>query len=244
MEKTERKERDVGQRFGDSSATYDKAATVQRSAALRLAAEASRWIPHGASVLEIGCGTGTLTAAIARACKPKRMVINDLSDKMLSAAISRTRRFAPDTGVTPLEADAETTEWPAADVIVSASAAQWFASPLRFVSKAARALPRGGTVALVTYGPQTFKELRGGESNSYPTLEEWGAEFRKNGFDIKLASKTFETQHFASRTSMLRMMAMSGIGTRLPGQSTANLGGASELTWEVLSLVAVLKPRL
>ncbi len=234
--------RDVGQRFGDSSATYDEVATVQRSAALRLVAEASPWIPQGASVLEIGCGTGTLTAAMARACHPKHITLNDLSDKMLSAAISRTMRFAPSSDVTTMEADAETTEWPAADVIVSASAAQWFTSPLSFVSKAARALPHGGTVALVTYGPQTFKELRGGRQNSYPTLKEWSSEFKKNGFEVKVAHQTFESQHFASRTSMLRMMALSGIGTHRPGQSTANMGGESELTWELLSLVAILRP--
>lgn len=235
--------RDVGQRFGDSSATYDGAATVQRSAALRLAADAAPWLPLRASVLEIGCGTGTLTEAVALACHPRRIILNDLSGKMLSAAIGRARRLAPEADVTSLEADAETAAWPTADAIVSASAAQWFTRPLTFAAKAAQALPHGGTVALVTYGPQTFKELRGGRPNRYPTLEEWSSEFKKNGFDVKLADRAFEAQRFASRTSMLRMMALSGIGTRLPGQSTANIAGASELTWEVLSLVAVLAPR-
>lgn len=235
--------RDIGQRFGDSSATYDEAASVQRAVAIRLAAEAAPWMRQGARVLEIGCGTGTLTEAVAEACRPRLMTINDLSDKMLSATKERMGHLAPDVTLTSVKANAETAEWPAADAIVSASAAQWFTRPLTFVTKAAQSLHSGGTVALATYGPQTFKELRGGQPNGYPTLEEWSLEFRKNGFEIKMARQIFETQHFASRTAMLRMMALSGIGTRQPGQSTADITGATELTWEILSLVAVTGPR-
>lgn len=231
---------DVARRFGRSATTYDSAATVQHDVADRLLCAL---LPHvaplactGVRLFEVGCGTGYLSTRLARDVRPKKFIVNDLSCDMLRLAMAR---LAADGvgGVSPLAGDAEAFCWPEADVIVSSSAVQWFASPLVAVSKAARALPRGGLFAIATYGPQTFCELRGGVPNAYPTHAEWLLAFESEGFRL-LHSESFTTvQTFASRMALLRMVAATGVGTKRSAQSSEGLKGECALTWQPIVMV-------
>ncbi len=232
---------DIAQRFGQSADTYDLVATTQRHVAQRLADFALPLIPAGASILEIGCGTGLLSQSIATA-RPTSLILNDISPEMVAKARQRIDSAAPDDPIAlpQLVADAESVEWPSVDAIVSASAVQWFGNPLSFVGKARKALRKGGVVALATYGPATFRELRGGADNAYPSLAEWRAAFEAEGFSLHVAEEQFEAQTFASRIALLRMVALSGIGGRGGGQSTASLSGDWSLTWDVLTFCATV----
>ncbi len=233
---------DIAQRFGQSADTYDLVATTQRRVAQHLASLALPLIPEGASILEIGCGTGLLSQSLVSA-RPAQLTINDISPEMVAKA--RMRIALADSqchiAVMQLIADAETVGWPASDAVVSASAVQWFGNPLSFVAKAREALPKGGVVALATYGPATFRELRAGADNDYPSLADWQSAFTSQGFSLRVAEERLETQTFASRIALLRMVALSGIGSRGAGQTTASLVGDWSLTWHVLTFCGVLR---
>ncbi len=225
---------EVRQRFGGCAATYDNAAEVQRRVALRLADMAAPLLADGIRVLEIGCGTGTLSERLMRLCRPSLYTLNDISGEMIATALRRMETTPTDI----MEGDAELAAWPAADAVVSASAVQWFERPTEFLAKASMCLPRGGTVALGTYGPQTFRELRkGGAPNGYPTMSEWREAMARHGFATVATESETVTQAFDSRTAMLRMIAQSGIGTRRGRQDAGGGNGARELTWECLLLV-------
>lgn len=229
---------EIRQRFAGCAATYDAAAEVQRRVALRLAEMAAPLLADGMRVLEIGCGTGTLAERLLRQCRPSLYTLNDISGEMIAEA---RRKIGATGGATPIGilcGDAERMAWPMADAVVSASAVQWFERPARFLAKAAQALPRGGAVALATYGPQTFRELReGGAPGDYPAMGEWLAAMRRHGFETVATESETVTQAFASRTAMLRMIARSGIGARRGRQSAGGGNGGRELTWECLLLV-------
>lgn len=229
---------EVRQRFGGCAATYDSAAEVQRRVARRLADMAAPLLADGIRILEIGCGTGTLAERLMRLCRPSLYTLNDISGEMIAEALRKmeARGDRPPTGV--LRGDAERVAWPVADAVVSASAVQWFERPASFLAKASQSLPRGGVVALATYGPRTFRELRkAGAPNGYPTMGEWREAMGRHGFETAATESETMTQAFASRTSMLRMIAMSGVGTRRGRQSAGGGNGARELTWECLMLV-------
>lgn len=229
---------EVRQRFGGCAATYDNAAEVQRRVAHRLADMAAPLLADGIRVLEIGCGTGTLSERLMRLCRPSLYTLNDISGEMIATALRRMEATGKTTPTDIMEGDAELAAWPAADAVVSASAVQWFERPTEFLAKASTCLPRGGTVALATYGPQTFRELReGGAPNGYPTMSEWRKAMARHGFETVAAESETVTQTFASRTAMLRMIAQSGIGTRRERQDAGGGNGARELTWEYLMLV-------
>lgn len=231
---------EVAMRFGGSASTYDSAASVQREVALRLA---SMLVPHaavGASVFEVGCGTGLLSERIASSLRPSSLVLNDLSPEML--ALARRRVLAAGCGnVSLLQADAESCSWPVANVVVSASAVQWFARPLSVVSRAAESLPLGGLLCVATYGPLTFCELRGGCPSGYPSPDDWKAELAKRQFDILDFDSFLRVQSFQSRIALLRMVAATGVGTKQKNQSTSSIRGTCRLTWQPVLFVAKLR---
>ncbi|MGN0028252.1 MAG: methyltransferase domain-containing protein [Marinilabiliaceae bacterium] len=233
---------EVAMRFGGSARTYDSAASVQREVAVRLA---SMLVPHaavGASVFEVGCGTGLLSERIASYLQPSSLVLNDLSPEML--ALARRRVLATGCGnVSLLQADAESCSWPVSDVVVSASAVQWFARPLSVVIHAAESLPLGGLLCVATYGPLTFRELRGGCPSDYPSPDSWKAELAKYGFDILGFDSFSQVQSFPSRIALLRMVAATGVGARQKNQSTSSITGACRLTWQPVLFVARLNGR-
>lgn len=231
---------EVARRFGQCAETYDCAAPIQHGVAERLSIEASQYIPHGAHILEIGCGTGALTQSIARIIQPSSLTINDISPEMVDKAQKCVMSTMADSQrhIESLVGDAEQIAWPEADAIVSSSAVQWFKNPLFFITKAKSALTKGGVVAIATYGPMTFNELRSGAPNDYPSLSQWADEFINAGFQILSQSEAVECQSFNSRMSLLRMVARSGIGGRRGNQSSAALCGECQLTWHELFICA------
>lgn len=231
---------DIAANFGGSATTYDSVATVQARLAKQLAAMVAPHIARGAHIVDIGCGTGFLSDALATLCHPDRITLFDLSDAMIAEA-TRKLKAHPDIEVAHHTGDAESLPWPSATAITSASAVQWFKDPLSFAAKARAAIQPGGVVALATYGPSTFAELRNGQPCSYPTLANWLEAMSAAGIDIVESRHKTEVQSFDSRTAMLRMMALSGIGTRRRGQSTASMGGDWRLTWETIVMVGKLR---
>ncbi|HEX4095209.1 MAG TPA: methyltransferase domain-containing protein, partial [Caulobacteraceae bacterium] len=76
--------------FDAAAETYDAAAPVQRAVAARLAEKiAALPLPPKPRILEIGCGTGFLTAALRERLPGGEWLITDISPRMLDACRAR-----------------------------------------------------------------------------------------------------------------------------------------------------------
>lgn len=131
--------------FTEDAELYDRARPGYPADAIDDLAELMG-LGAGRRVLEIGCGTGRLTTALAeRGC---RVVAVELGAEM--AAVAR-RKLAPFPSVTVVTAGFEEWTLPAEpfDVVVSASAFHWIDPAVR-VPKAAAALRAGGALATLT----------------------------------------------------------------------------------------------
>jgi malonyl-CoA O-methyltransferase len=142
----------VRRRFDRAAAAYDQHTHLQR----RMAAELlSRVELQPAAVLELGCGTGQLTACLHERFPSATIEAVDFSPAMLQRARERApfARFRL--------ADMEELEWPqtSQDLVVSNAAVQWLVEPGRTLARLAAALRPGGQVLLSTFGPRTFHEL-------------------------------------------------------------------------------------
>ncbi len=85
----------VAARFGAAARRYEDHAPVQRITAERLADDIALLpLPRHPRILEIGCGTGLLTRALARRIGPADWTVTDISPGMLAAAQSRPPRPA------------------------------------------------------------------------------------------------------------------------------------------------------
>ncbi|KRC85605.1 Malonyl-[acyl-carrier protein] O-methyltransferase [compost metagenome] len=148
----------VGARFGAAASRYEDHAAIQRIAAERLASDIALLpLPRVPRILEIGCGTGLLTQAVARRLGPADWTVTDISPAMLAAA---RRGPAPPGSVRYQVLDGE---HPGAlaggyDLICSSLAVQWFADLNTGLARLAALLAPGGHLAVATLAAGTFGE--------------------------------------------------------------------------------------
>jgi len=106
----------------------------------------------GRSVLDVGCGTGSTTLALARLCGPVgRCTGIDISEPMIAAARARAERER--TPVSFICADAQTYafEPESVDAIVSRFGVMFFDDPARAFANLRRAARRGAELRFVAW---------------------------------------------------------------------------------------------
>jgi malonyl-CoA O-methyltransferase len=148
----------VGARFGAAAHRYDGHAPIQRITAERLASDIARLnLPARPRILEIGCGTGLLTQALARRLGAADWTITDISPAMLATAqrgpaLPGSARYLVLDGEYPQALDGEY------DLICSSLAVQWFTDLNAGLGRLAARLAPGGYLAVATLAAGTFAE--------------------------------------------------------------------------------------
>lgn len=107
-------------------------------------------VAPGTRVLDIGCGTGSLTRAAARRAAPGPVMGVDLSAAMVAVARTRAAGLG---NVTFLRADAQVHPFPDAgsDALVSRAGASFFGDAPAAFANLARATAAGGRLALLAW---------------------------------------------------------------------------------------------
>lgn len=146
----------ISQAFSRAATSYDQHATVQNFVAQRLASKilAQKGASLG-TILEVGCGTGTLTPHLLPHCT--QYALSDFSHTILKVAIEKTE----DERVMPLVLNAEYPCFSASfDFIVSNLALHWFQDPKGALTRLVACLKPGGWLYLTALGNNTFHEWR------------------------------------------------------------------------------------
>lgn len=196
----------------DAASAYDAHAVVQRQVADWLAERIVAMAPPAPRVLEVGCGTGFLTAAtLPRLAKPD-WLMTDIAPAMLA------RGLAKHLGVRGRVMDGEYPDLPGEapfDLIVSSLAVQWFGDLEAGLRRLAGLLAPGGRMLVTTLVEGTFAawheahRAEGHEAGSpvYPPVEAlgWPVETRR-----------FEQRH-RSAADFVRALRAIGAGTPREG---------------------------
>jgi SAM-dependent methyltransferase len=103
------------------------------------------------SVLDVGCGTGATTLAIARALRGGNCVGVDVSDPMLALARARAERERVPATFVRGDAQTHAFEPGAFDTIVSRFGIMFFADPVRAFANLRGAVRQGGGLALLAW---------------------------------------------------------------------------------------------
>ncbi|WP_353979057.1 malonyl-ACP O-methyltransferase BioC [Salinicola endophyticus] len=151
------RQRRIASGFSRAASSYDAAAGLQREVADTLLAR----LPadcRPAAVLDIGCGTGYVTAALARRYASTTLGL-DLASGMLAAA----RASHPELAIRWLAGAAERLPLAAGsvDLVASSLALQWCDSLAAALDEAWRVLRPGGYLAFTTLCDGSLREWQG-----------------------------------------------------------------------------------
>jgi SAM-dependent methyltransferase len=123
------------------------------------------------SVLDVGCGTGATTLAIARAIGGGNSVGVDISEPMLALARARAEREGLEATFVRADAEAHAFAPGSFDTIVSRFGVMFFADPVRAFANLRKAVGRGGDLALIAWrGPGENPFMTAAERAAAPFL--------------------------------------------------------------------------
>jgi ubiquinone/menaquinone biosynthesis C-methylase UbiE len=136
----------VGASWAERQEDFDAVLAPIGHAAIARAA-----IRPGERIIDVGCGCGTTTIALARRTGPQGHVLGiDISKPMLSRAVERAE---PGQSIEFVEADATTYTFPAGsyDVLFSRVGIMFFPDPILAFTNMRRALRSGGRISLACF---------------------------------------------------------------------------------------------
>ncbi len=200
---------------------YEGAADVQRAMAETLAGRiAGTALPPHPRILELGCGTGFLTRALAAAIGPACWTVSDIAPAMIERA-----RVALNLDADYRVIDGEAVD-PALghfDLIASNMAFQWFADLSGGIARLADRLAPGGLLAFSTMAAGSFAEWRAALSAEgldagmavYPDRDALSA-LAPLGWQAEVEVVDMPEQHDDARHFLGRLKAI-GAGTPAPG---------------------------
>lgn len=205
----------IGEAFANAKPTYKKYAKIQSEVCKNIGEMLDEMSPSQLqnikSILEIGPGKGLLTEEWGKRIHPEKATYVDLYEMQLFGNADDERYLVRDAEKW-LEESGEKF-----DMILSASAIQWFADPIRFIDTAWNHLKPGGIAILSTFIKGNLKELDALRPSPiiYHTLEEYMGIF----FHISGGFKTMQwisTFDFNSPRDLLLHLKKTGVQPSAP----------------------------
>jgi malonyl-CoA O-methyltransferase len=242
---------DIERQFNRSSTgSYDVHANVQRSMAEQLAKSLIAWKCegniYGPNILEIGCGTGTLTRILVDEWSKASITALDISPSMIKVAEQRLRsRSTRHMDISFIHADVEKwssdTHDSSFDLIVSSACFQWLNKPKQTLCHLRRILRPGGLLVFTSFGPETFYELHQSfhevyqasgmvpqrHGLSFQSDAQWGIMLKEAGFSSIQQERSIQKETYASVREFLLSVKATGASASeaaaTPGLSSRRL---------------------
>lgn len=196
--------------FSRNAHTYDQHTPVQRHIAERLINELASLPAPPNRILEIGCGTGTLTHKLAARFPQAHITATDISPSMLHTAQDKWHPHPPNRitwhcmdGQNP-----STLPHTHYDLIISNMCVQWFSDLHTSYTRWIQHLKPGGTLLASRLGPNSFPQW----THTLKTLN-LSSGTLQGTISPLLHTTLTHTHHYDSTLSFLRSLKHSGAGT-------------------------------
>jgi len=150
--------------FNRAASSYDSVAILQREVGQRLIERLDIVKKSPDTILDVGCGTGSVTTLLANRYRKASVYAVDFAEQMLAVAVTRQswRQKLLQRAIRVVCADAEKLpiKSNSMDFIFSNLTLQWCGDLDRTFAEFRRILKPGGLLMFTTLGPDTLKELR------------------------------------------------------------------------------------
>jgi malonyl-CoA O-methyltransferase len=219
----------VKQSFSQAVLTYDDVTQLQRNVGKDLLRHIENPSITG-TLLDLGCGTGFLTAELLALLPCQRMIALDVALPMLQATRNKLPTVADvvyvcaDTEYLPI---AECT----VDAVFSNLMLQWCVDLEAVFTEIRRVLKPGGHLVFSIFGPKTLHELKQAWSvvdnyshvNYFYDLHELEVFLRQSGFDILKCKRQNYISHYDSVLALMKEL-------KAIGAHNVNVGRNKHLT--------------
>ena len=226
----------IRRNFARRAGSYDRYAGVQRLMARKLMARVEEELAHPRRILEVGCGTGYLTALLREGNPGGELLALDLDAALIEQA---RRRLGPDSRVSWLVADGESFSQGGFDLIIANATFQWFTNPGETLRAYFQVLSPGGCVAFSTLGPETFGELDVSLNQAAAAMkldtapeitarrflnsQNWESLLTQAGFSQVRLTRQIITAHFPTVPDFLQALKATGATNPRPRAFTPRL---------------------
>ncbi|HEZ0796592.1 TPA: malonyl-ACP O-methyltransferase BioC [Neisseria meningitidis] len=214
----------IRQAFQKALNDYDRHALIQQQMTINLMAHLQDYLPDMPleNVLELGCGSGMLSALLQKQISADYWLFNDLCDVQTRLAEKLPQSFDFYFG------DAENFPFQRQfDLIASASAVQWFHQPEAFIAHCKTGLKTNGLLAVASFGEDNLKEVRQitNIGLNYPTLSQWQAWLAKD-FELLWCEDFKAILDFDTPSDVLKHLKYTGVtATNQKNWTRKNLNG-------------------
>lgn len=205
----------VQRQFAIGGESYHQAATVQQNIArvLYRLFESAAGLNSGGEytfdgdVLEVGCGTGALTALYAPHHRGGTMTIWDIVDRRPEVAPEKARFVACDA-----EVAIRRTPTRSVSFLFSSSTIQWLNSPASFLRECERVLMPDGFMVLSTFVANNLEELNqvAGVGLRLPSLKQWQAMF-SSAMTVYVCQSVAMPIEFDTPRDVLKHLSATGV---------------------------------
>lgn len=200
----------VSKHFSKASKTYDSHASFQAFMAQELVKMLSS--TEYKHILEIGCGTGYLSSLLLDNFKYDSLLLNDLSENMLSLC---KEKFGHNDKVSFLLKDAESLSFADEDfysLIISNACFQWLKDLEGALLSYKTALRSDGILAFTTFGKNNFKELKTITGLGLDYLDKQMLEKILFSIGAKYQLEEIEVKtHYKDALSMIKSLKATGV---------------------------------
>ena len=153
----------IRRNFDRAATSYDAAAALQQEIAVRTL-DRFDFIKHQPNtILDMGCGTGTLTFGLMERFSKAKITALDMAPRMLEVLKSKLgfwQRLRKKPNFLCADIESIPLKDNSFDLVVSGLTLQWCNQPDKVFSEVMRILKPGGLFMFTTFGPDTLKELR------------------------------------------------------------------------------------
>jgi malonyl-CoA O-methyltransferase len=214
----------IARSFGAAAYSYDGVASLQRTAGQLLLDQLSQGCGSAGvgRILDVGAGTGFITAALAGSHPAAQVLALDLSEGMLRVARDRFSGacIAGDAEALPLSDHS-------IDVVFSNMAIQWCPSVEDVFREFGRVLRPGGRLLFTTLGPATLGELRAAWAsvddhthvNEFTSTDEIDRALTRAGFQNRSVKTDISQLEYADVMSLMRGLKQLGAHNLTPGRA-------------------------
>ena len=220
------------QSFEKAAAGYDAAAVLQLEVCRRMLARLDYVTLAPAAILDAGCGTGNVIAALRERYPRAVLYAFDIALGMVKHACARVSWLdrLRGRGVAPVCGDIERLPLRAAaiNMVWSNLALQWVNEPPRALAELRRVLAPGGLLMFSTFGPDTLKELRAAYQgtdryahvNQFIDMHDLGDMLVHAGFADPVMDMEYITLTYGDVRALMRDLKAIGAHTVTGGRRT------------------------